>query len=282
MASRKAGADFDPDEELNKDLIQCPYVPTHMIRQGTRFQRHLPKCRTEQLKQTTSPFHERALDMKVCKFDQSHHLPSREMPEHEKNCDAREIVERLTVLTTEEPAWKKRIPKINAGSTEVKVKAAQPPTGLQAPPPGADPLYKTRLCKNFTNGQCKYGTICQFAHGPADLRSPPARNPVVRDWDEVEEDWGENADIPAYNPMKKIEEAKGSILHNPMNCQRSERIEFRRNQRLQRNAPSDEDWGTPSPPNKATAAVAERGFGRGQGKSPAPPPPGLFPPGGGH
>ena len=90
-----------------------------------------------------------SLDTFIFRFDQSHHLPSREMPEHEKNCDAREIVERLTVLTTEEPAWKKRIPKINAGSTEVKVKAAQPPTGLQAPPPGADPLYKGTFAPRF-------------------------------------------------------------------------------------------------------------------------------------
>ena len=53
---------------------------------------------------------------------------------------------------------------------------------------------------------------------------------------------------------------------------RSERIEFRRKQRLERNAANDEDWGTPSPPNKATAT------GRGQqrkGKTPAPMPPGL-------
>ena len=59
------------------------------------------------------------------------------MPEHEKNCEDKEIVERLTNtrLTTAEPAWKKNIPKINAGSTEVK-------TGLRAPLPGADPLYK--------------------------------------------------------------------------------------------------------------------------------------------
>ena len=56
------------------------------------------------------------------------------MPEHEKSCEAREIVERLTNtrLTTAEPAWKKTIPKINAGSTEVRT----------APPPGFDPLYK--------------------------------------------------------------------------------------------------------------------------------------------
>ena len=63
------------------------------------------------------------------------------MPEHEKNCDARAIVERLNVLTTEEPAWKKRIPKINAGSTEVKV--------VQAPPPGVDALYKGTFAPRF-------------------------------------------------------------------------------------------------------------------------------------
>ena len=74
------------------------------------------------------------------RYDQSHHLPSREMPEHEKSCEAREIVERLTNtrLTTAEPAWKKTIPKINAGSTEVRT----------APPPGFDPLYKGRNTEN--------------------------------------------------------------------------------------------------------------------------------------
>ena len=71
------------------------------------------------------------------------------MPEHEKSCDAREIVERLTTtrLTTEEPAWKKRIPKINAGSTEVK--AVQTPAGPKAPPPGVDPLYKGTFAPRF-------------------------------------------------------------------------------------------------------------------------------------
>ena len=56
------------------------------------------------------------------------------MPEHEKSCEARDIVERLTntCLSTPEPAWKKTIPKINGGSTEVRT----------APPPGVDPLYK--------------------------------------------------------------------------------------------------------------------------------------------
>ena len=70
--SGKVGADFDPNEnDMNKELERCPYVETHWIRKGTRMQRHLPKCRKEQLKQTTSPFHERALDMKVCRYGTS-------------------------------------------------------------------------------------------------------------------------------------------------------------------------------------------------------------------
>lgn len=32
-------------------------------------------------------------------------------------------------------------------------------------------LYKTELCKNFTNtGECKYGDMCQFAHGKDQIR----------------------------------------------------------------------------------------------------------------
>ena len=80
-------------------------------------------------------------------------------------------------------------------------------------------LLQTRLCKNFSNGHCRYGAACHFAHGTPELRNPPATNPV-RDWDDEEEDWGDTPATPAYNPMKKIEQARGNILHNPMNVQR--------------------------------------------------------------
>ena len=44
MSASKTGIGCVPEEDiLNADLIQCPYVPTHMIRPGTRFQRHLPR-----------------------------------------------------------------------------------------------------------------------------------------------------------------------------------------------------------------------------------------------
>ena len=32
--------------------------------------------------------------------------------------------------------------------------------------------YKTQLCKNFNDGDCKYGAKCAFAHGEADLKKP--------------------------------------------------------------------------------------------------------------
>lgn len=31
--------------------------------------------------------------------------------------------------------------------------------------------YKTRLCVNFQNGYCKYGSMCRFAHGEKELRT---------------------------------------------------------------------------------------------------------------
>lgn len=32
-------------------------------------------------------------------------------------------------------------------------------------------LYKTQLCKNYSNEKsCKYGNMCQFAHGESEIR----------------------------------------------------------------------------------------------------------------
>ena len=33
--------------------------------------------------------------------------------------------------------------------------------------------YKTLLCKNFQNGNCKYGNNCGFAHGEHELKRAP-------------------------------------------------------------------------------------------------------------
>ncbi|KAG6413673.1 hypothetical protein SASPL_126387 [Salvia splendens] len=34
-------------------------------------------------------------------------------------------------------------------------------------------FYKTRICAKFTEGTCRNGDQCTFAHGPEDLREPP-------------------------------------------------------------------------------------------------------------
>ena len=47
--------------------------------------------------------------------------------------------------------------------TKIKGKPALPPVAKSN-------LYKTQLCRNFmSNGKCKYGRVCQFAHGRKEL-----------------------------------------------------------------------------------------------------------------
>ena len=54
---------------------------------------------------------------------------------------------------------------LNDELTKVRIK------GKPALPPVAkNNLYKTQLCRNFmSNGKCKYGRVCQFAHGKKEL-----------------------------------------------------------------------------------------------------------------
>ena len=38
------------------------------------------------------------------------------------------------------------------------------------PPIAKNALYKTQLCRSFySTGKCKYGRVCQFAHGKKEL-----------------------------------------------------------------------------------------------------------------
>jgi Zinc finger C-x8-C-x5-C-x3-H type (and similar) len=37
--------------------------------------------------------------------------------------------------------------------------------------------YKTSLCRNFQNGNCKFGATCSYAHGDQDLRTSSSSQP---------------------------------------------------------------------------------------------------------
>lgn len=52
------------------------------------------------------------------------------------------------------------------------------PSGYQPPPGLKNELFKTEMCRSFeaTNGFCRYGAKCQFAHGIHELR-PVRRHP---------------------------------------------------------------------------------------------------------
>ena len=56
-------------------LLQCPYVPSHRVSEGTRFQTHLKRCRKDLLQNKTSPWHEKAKNMAICSFNSTHHVP---------------------------------------------------------------------------------------------------------------------------------------------------------------------------------------------------------------
>ena len=45
------------------------------------------------------------------------------------------------------------------------------PKRRKLPPAATSDMYKTRMCRNYMEtGKCKYGRVCQFAHGMKELR----------------------------------------------------------------------------------------------------------------
>lgn len=77
--------------------------------------------------------------------------------------------------------WK-QMPKDNMHSTNTytatrkervttTTSADNSPKRKKLPPVAKSDMYKTKLCRNYMeNGRCKYGKVCQFAHGVKELR----------------------------------------------------------------------------------------------------------------
>ena len=77
--------------------------------------------------------------------------------------------------------WK-QMPKDNMHSTNTytatrkervttTTSADNSPKRKKLPPAAKSDMYKTKLCRNYMeNGRCKYGKVCQFAHGVKELR----------------------------------------------------------------------------------------------------------------
>ncbi|TRY69045.1 hypothetical protein TCAL_16503 [Tigriopus californicus] len=86
-------------------LLPCPFVPSHFVRPGPRFQRHLERCRKECLKLPNSPFYEAARNKVPCNFDQTHFVWAQDMEEHLAHCDgAIMVVKSLADLHVDEEA----------------------------------------------------------------------------------------------------------------------------------------------------------------------------------
>ena len=68
---------------MSNDLETCPYDPSHEVRRGHAFQRHLIKCRSN------NP--EAAID--ICKFNSTHHVQRAKLRQHERNCPDAETFE---------------------------------------------------------------------------------------------------------------------------------------------------------------------------------------------
>ncbi|KAM9168603.1 uncharacterized protein V3H86_013633 [Mergus octosetaceus] len=64
-----------------------------------------------------------------------------------------------------------RLPSSSSSSSPPPLLLAPPEASLSPPGSPPSPLYKTELCRPFSaTGRCRYGSRCQFAHGPGELR----------------------------------------------------------------------------------------------------------------
>ena len=83
--------------------------------------------------------------------------------------------------TKNQQRWK-QMPKDNIHSTNTYIATRKErvitttstddsPKRKKLPPAAKSDMYKTRMCRNYMEtGKCKYGRVCQFAHGIKELR----------------------------------------------------------------------------------------------------------------
>ena len=107
---------------MAEKLITCPYIPSHQLRIGTRLQTHLMKCRTNTLKDTTSPFHKNATEIEICDLDHTHHVHKSKMAKHLQQCPAatKPLKQKYTMQEEEPmPYWKKAMPLVHVAADNV-------------------------------------------------------------------------------------------------------------------------------------------------------------------
>ena len=146
------------ENKWNEKLHPCPYIPDHHIR-AERFGYHLLKCRKALEKSPTSPYFSKVKDLKICRWNQQHHIHHSKIVQHEQQCSdnlnaikihalendkskASNVTKNITPITTKqlenekEDDWNDDSPTYNP--TEIALK-------LNILPPGLTPSQRAKF-----------------------------------------------------------------------------------------------------------------------------------------
>ena len=102
----------------NEKLHQCPYIPAHYIR-AERIGYHLIKCRKALEKAPTSPYFYKVNDLKICCWNQKHHIHYSEIAQHERHCSDNLNAIKIHALETKN---KGRAPKVTSNIPPITTK----------------------------------------------------------------------------------------------------------------------------------------------------------------
>ena len=141
--SRLATSTNDDEEEK----MVCPYVSSHKLQRGTRFQKHLIKCRKEALGNPRLPWHQKAKQIIICPYDQTHHIKESLMIDHLKECEAAKLAKKIArdfklYDEADIPEWKKHTAPINGASSETHVGTEEDWDADVKTTTGYDPSFK--------------------------------------------------------------------------------------------------------------------------------------------